>query len=291
MNYNDDFYVTLASNACLKYYPDNKTSYFKTLLNRPLYLENYQVALSEIIFPTRICNIFDNNNTIFFGPFFSAHIPVQNRKTTSYLRQFISCKIPKGIYENIETLIDVINASVIKRSGWDENMLELSDGKVCITQDFKTKLDDQVAHGAEIKVQSKAAVQFENRLGTILGYPPNANIIKTSPSYYSLVAGIPGEIFLYTNIIDYQIISNTSAQLLKIIPISLNDDVKNRIEFLNRNYLNVIVNQIDNITIECRDAQSQLIPFEDGTNIILTLHFKKNNIKPVNTRFVSSFKV
>lgn len=278
MNQIEDFYVTLLSNCCLNLYPDNKTSNFRVILNRPLYLENYKVALSEIIFPNNFNNVSKYNNIVSFGPVYTPINDASKQKSVGRLKKVAKCEIPTGNYSTIEELVKVINSTVSSRVKWDENMLEITDGKVKITEVFKDKLDNQVNLGVLSELSSEPLVQFENRLATTLGYLPNVNIIDAQPSWYALDAGIPGEMFIYTDIIDHQIISNTSAPLLKIIPIFNNDDKISRTEFLNRNYLQVNGNHINNITIECRDAQSNLISFEDGYNLILTLHFTKRNI-------------
>lgn len=271
MNQTEDFYVTLLSNCCLDLYPDNKTSNFRVLLNRPLYLENYKVALSEIIFPNNFNNVSKFNNTVSFGP-----VSFKSKNSVGRFEKVVKCEIPTKNYSTIEDLIKIINSTVSKSVKWDENMLEITDGKIRITDLFKAKLDNRVNSG--VPKTSAPFVQFENRLATTLGYLPNVNIIDTQPTWFALDAGIPGEMFIYTDFIDHQIISNTSAPLLKIVPIFNHDDKTSRIEFSNRNYLQVNGNHINNITIECRDAQSNLISFEDGCSLILTLHFIKRNI-------------
>jgi len=59
----NNFYVTLPSNASMKYFPDNTQSNWITLMNPPIELtDDWEVGLSEIHIPTTWQNINLSNN-------------------------------------------------------------------------------------------------------------------------------------------------------------------------------------------------------------------------------------
>lgn len=284
MNINDDFYVTLTSNSSLDIYPGNKTSNFRVQLVKELYLENYRVALTEIIYPNKFKNVTDDNSAISFGYSFTRNVDGVS-VTENVLER---CEIPTGNYKTIDDLTKEINKAVIKKSDKKVDMLRVDgdDNKVKITAEFKKSLINTAETLKLIRFYEKTfdfLIMFENRLARQLGFLPNVNVFEHKSFNYSINEGYPHEIFLYSNILDYQIISNSYAPLLKIVPVNANMKKnegfgeKVRIEFINRNYLNLCQNNIKTIAIECRDSQSRPIAFEDGNNIILTLHFIKQN--------------
>lgn len=260
----EEFNVTLLSNSCLNLFPKNKTSEFQVKLNRPLFMENFKVALTSAIFSNKFNNITPGNSKVVFGPKVTPGIP-------PVLSTHVKATIPKKNYKSIDELIAAINENVEGVSNLGIKILLLDSGRVKVNEVFIEKL--KLFAGATSTVEP--IIVFENKLATVLGFPPNVNIINKTSSAYNLDAGIPHEIFIYSNIIEHQIISDTSAPLLKILPISSNNGEKNHVELINRDYLNVFGNQIDTIKIECRDAQKNLIAFEDGNGLILKLHFKR----------------
>lgn len=280
----DDFYVTLSSNASADIYPGNKTSNFSVNLCREINVENFKVALSELIFPLNFNNVAQNNNTIKIG-YKLNHIN-EDAAPTSRL-DLIDCMVPTGYYKNITELIDKINSLVIDRVPWKSvkvNIISLnSEGKVEISGDFKRKLK-QHANIALIETRASSVepiIQFENRLATMLGYEHNVNLINTVPKVYDLTAGFVGEMFIYLNVVDNSLVSNSSAPLLRVYPISSdmpNVGRKVHVEFLNRNYTPVSSIKMRTISVECRNAQGNFIPFIDGSNMILTLHFTRQKI-------------
>ena len=62
-----DFYLTLLSDGSLHMYPDNKQNSFTVKLDHPIQIEKelWEVALVEIITPSHILNISEENNYFF----------------------------------------------------------------------------------------------------------------------------------------------------------------------------------------------------------------------------------
>ena len=62
-----DFYLTLLSDSSLHMYPDNKQNSFTVKLDHPIQIEKelWEVALVEMITPSQILNISEENNYFF----------------------------------------------------------------------------------------------------------------------------------------------------------------------------------------------------------------------------------
>ena len=87
------------------------------------------------------------------------------------------------------------------------------------------------------------------------------------------------EIFVYTNIIDYQYVGQTTAQLLSVV--SVNKEFNNTCHtiFVSPHYLPVIDNKIESIRIFMRDSIGNKIKFSSfHSNVIYKLHFKPRTI-------------
>ena len=90
--------------------------------------------------------------------------------------------------------------------------------------------------------------------------------------------------FIYLDIIRYQIVGDTKAPLLRVI--DTNRRVKNgyacsiepnhRKVFSNLDYKKLLVNNIQSIAVNLRTETSRLVPFAGGgRKVVLTLKFQK----------------
>ena len=76
--------------------------------------------------------------------------------------------------------------------------------------------------------------------------------------------------FIYTNIIEPQIIGSVSTRLLRIVPfrkswITFGDDA---------HYLKICLNELQRIHIYIKDVKGHIYPFDDG-HLLVKLHFKE----------------
>lgn len=278
--------MSLPSNSSLDLHPNNKTSNFKVRLNKELSLENYRVALSDIIYMNKFQNVSTRNNKITFG--YSLKYTDAGKQDSVHLK---SCELKPGICGTIEILVNSINEVVrAKARGAHGDMLSIDGTSVKILKTFVDELTAQAKSMSFTAIDggdhSENFIIFENRLAKMLGFHPNVNLAekkpeidKPAPYPSNMNDGFPNEMFVYTDFIEHQLIGNSSAPLLKIVPINMSvfDEYheKVRIEFINRNYVKLNKVNFQTVNIECRDSQSNPIPFEDGHNIILTLHFIK----------------
>ena len=89
-----------------------------------------------------------------------------------------------------------------------------------------------------------------------------------------------GELYLYTDIINYQYIGSQMRKLLRVITVNKNADTVNHMSFSDLHYLPVTMNRVDSIQLKLADDQGQPIRFGDETSrVIYTLHFRPINKK------------
>ena len=147
----------------------------------------------------------------------------------------------------------------------------------------KRKIDKEIQDyelNSHIYTEKKEVdkIVFENRLGIQLGFPINTNILEHDESVFptQLDFGIPNQFFIYTDIIDYQLIGHTYAKIIKIVTVDFNKSLTFGTsiskEFTKIQYVKLSNFNFDEISVYIKDAQNNYIPFVFGVLTII-LHF------------------
>ena len=296
------FQITLPSNASSKLFPENRANSYRTKLYKTLDLggggeSDWEVALVDIAFPHNWANILESTEIemvlerIANGPPGSdggaGGIEVT---ATSPMGMFT---IPKGHYSSVQQLGAIMNSlyqkgllssSTPSRAGKQEFFLEF-------THDIFTGrarlqyYGNARPPGIQIKFKTKSTYL----LSTILGFPfdplatgkQQINAITTvssqPPSYtYTLplestkrcALEIISSIFVYSNLVRYQMVGDTEAPLLGIVPITTSAGARLGLEanqqyysFNPPYYIPVLKNQFDTIEIQLNTDWGAPFPF------------------------------
>ena len=254
------FIVVLPSNSSTKYYPDNYPTNFKVHLPKVISFESkYEVALLEISYPHNFFNIRDQEIDISY---------VNNEETVNH-----NIKIKDGFYEDIETLIELLNFSVNSVRAIPENIKNL------IT--FVTKDKSNLSKVGISRNNKEIEVSLTRGLCHLMGFENSNNAAKIKFNT-SKTSEYPADVFrglhsmyIYTDIIERQIVGDSLVPLLRICGLNNEDEGKNvSIRFNNPRYLPVSVNNISSIHINLRNEYGHNLPFRSG-NVTLTLQFRK----------------
>lgn len=265
-----EFYLTLVSNSSMKYYPDNKTNCFTVHLPQYLTLNgHWSVALAEIHYPFTFFNITDYNNSVF--------IRYSGDDESTYI-----VKLETGCYDNVNDLLKIIN----------KMLEEYTNNKEFITYDHTTKrlkINDILNGSEQLSLESNTiqkpknklfSISFERRLAMQLGFAPNENILLhiLSPHAVNLDLGVPEEFLVYCDIVDSQIIGDTSSKVLRIINTfsgsSTSFAQSCHKEFNPPHYIGVNEKKIEKVSIDIRDITGSYLPFQFGV-LTMKLHFKQ----------------
>ena len=280
----DSFSITLVSSASMNIFIDNSLASFKNLLSEDIDLQGeWRVALSEITFPTHFNNVTDTKIVYYKKDKVRASLKVAKDKIS---RPYDGEKteITKGEYGEIEKLFNEINRKV-----------DLDN--------FTYSIDPITKH-VSIWMHYWEGITFESpqipsilgfkgiRDGTgyHIGYKESSHIHSTLTSQ-NFISEYPVDIsagtqmmFIYLDIIHYQIVGDTKAPLLRVI--DTNRRVKNgyvcsiepnhRKVFSNLDYKKLLVNNIQSIAVNLRTETGRLVPFAGGgEKVVLTLKFQK----------------
>ena len=101
-------------------------------------------------------------------------------------------------------------------------------------------------------------------------------ITKTTESPYVADLTIVSTIYMYCDIVEPQIVGDTSAQLLKSIPVEgkFGDIIAKT--FTNIQYVPIQTRSFEAVEILLRNDTSDPVPFERG-KVVITLHFRQHS--------------
>ena len=180
------FYLTLPSNASLNEFPNNKATSYRVKLPQSIDLEGvWEVGLYSISYPNTWYTLQNGVDTHFFYA-----------DRTGLFQQAI---MDYGYYQSMQELIKAANKA-LSRNASDNIKLTYNafTGKVTI---------------------QRVSVCCSETLSIILGFGGKDVILKkTTGSPYVADLTTVSTIYVYCDIVEPQIVEDTSAQLLKSIP-------------------------------------------------------------------------
>ena len=141
-----------------------------------------------------------------------------------------------------------------------------------VTMTFNARTEKITVH-----LKNGYQVVITGRMSIILGFGGRElKITKTTVSPY--VADLRGtmSIYIYCDIVQPQVVGDTSANLLRSIPVGgkMGDAVTST--FNNIQYVPVQTKSFENIEILLRSDTGEILPFERG-KVIAILHFKRQS--------------
>lgn len=246
----DYFYVTLPSNSSFNTFSENTTTSYTTQLYKRVELEGkWNVAIVELQYPNTILNIADSRNSMVI------EFKDGTRKTLV---------LPTGYYTNVESVVTSINSHEIVRRFKIRVKYIKSENKVGFS-----------VIGADV-----GNLYFSDSVRNILGFSHERIFYAIdSVSEYSANVnnGLPNQIYIYCDIIENNMVGDTTAPLLRAISVDKSNHVfgtGRTIVFESPHYVPVMKRSFDTIDILLRSEKGKPIPFAFGTSCV-KLHFKR----------------
>jgi len=251
------FYITLPSNASQKYYSENKIGNYITKLPYPLQLDpsEYEVAIVGITYVNSIKLLtgIDDDNMI----------EVQGEKFEEIL------EIPTIHYDNLPQLINEVNRSFRTLSYMNALLIHMSENnRLKLSFDHKTKvkisekLSDIFGFDGKTFFHQEQSDRTQDVKSHFIGkFPPD-------------MSGGRYHLFIYTDIVDQQMVGSTLVPLLRMINLSGKDGETVTHTFQAPYYMNLCRHTIESISILVCDEFGSEIPFDRG-QVTVTLHFRR----------------
>ena len=243
------FYVTLASNASGGIYPQNKIWNFRTKLAKAIHTKQpYEVGLIEAQYPCSWHSF----------PVEDATITVINGKTS----QRAACILVGGLYHSIDTLLLHINKTLAKYVTFGSVILHHED----------------IVNRIYVEGDEHITIVCRGKLAAILGL--NAGVKQTARKSKAGYAPHPTDIhggcynmFIYSDIIDHQLVGDSYVPLLRSINIT-DTSKRHCIHMYDKpHYVHVSRDPLGDIEIDLKTDQNTNIKFTYG-KVILKLHFR-----------------
>lgn len=272
----NDFYIYVTSLGSSEIYPKNTSSQFTNNIHPPIQLQgSWSVGLIDCIFGDKIYYIkkndplykigfkitYKNIDGAVLGGESVIYHPTRNitgRDVDDYIRELerdvrsflLNEKIIKNtsylfVYSSAQGVVEMLDMSPANFPGYYY-------AKATVTWTFGTHVASLLGVG---------------------GYSCEYNIEKTWRCPLAPIINSPVRyISIYCNLVNSSHIADTQANILDIIPF-VNVHSKRYKPII---YKSLKRSEIDNISIDMRTPQGDVIPFIDGGSTMCILHFKQN---------------
>jgi hypothetical protein len=240
----DDFYLTAPSNASYRTYSDNTQSSFRIRTAKAIDLSRYTVALTEIQYPKSWLTISDCS--------------LEVRRTNA---DTLTAHLPGGRYVDIEQLVDVIQRHVTN--------LRLANSLLVTWDPIRLKT-------SVIIRASGMSLSITPQLGRILGFETyEFTTGVTGSKHHSDIDEGMSAIYVYSNIVQNQLVGDSLVPLLRVVPIrGARGELYRSEEFLHPHYLPTVKETTSELQFHLRRDDGSDISFKTG-KVVLTLHFRK----------------
>ena len=292
-----DFYLTLPSNSLPK---TNTTAQFSIYLPNKIDLSGkWEVALVEIQYPFSWNNLSgkllandltDNFIAVTFtdGHTVSLSIPPGYYSTADqilaaidYAKNDKSLKLKQQAIEIAQTL----TPEDIKKAKAERNysILDLHELQELFRQQSRDLVNGFVTsynhtiNRVKVKRNPKLVdeIILSQRLEYMLGL--EEAIVIEQELVGKFMPDLKGGFYalhIYCNLVEPQIIGNTTAPLLRLVNVEGSHGSMVEKTFHSPHYVPVVCKEIDRIDIEIKDDNNELVPFDFGKTV-LKLHFRK----------------
>ena len=241
------FYLTLPSNASSDVFPDNKTTSYRVKLPQSINLvDNWEVGLYSISYPNSWYTLQDG---------FDTHIYQADKSGL-----FQPVIIDYGYYQSAQDLVKAINKALAR---------VVNDNIKLTYNSLNGKVTVQLKNGHQVFLVGKLSI--------ILGFGgKDTYITKTTVSPYVVDLAIVSTIYVYCDVVEPQVVGDTSVRLLESIPAQgkFGDVIAKT--FTNIQYVPIQKKSFEDVEVLLRSDTGDPVPFERGKAII-TLHFKQQN--------------
>ena len=264
----ESFTIKLVSNASAQLFPDNTLSSCTNFLPEQLNLDGqWEVAISEISYPSMY-------QTVTEGKFMFFDKKLSKSSEFHYLEP--------GLYPSVTDIIEAMNILIQERHNQSENCIKVKVSRR--TQKVEIYLANE---GSSLAFFSTDLGHiFGSHAGNDFGVMLRGKGPHKPEFAYDLVR--IHSLMSYTDLIEYNIVGDTKAPLLRCFPyitklksgdIITTGQYMNYQTFSNLQFRPLLKNSFHSIRIDLRDTSGEKIPFVSvGITRLVLLFRKASNI-------------
>lgn len=246
------FYLTLPHNAGGGHFTNNTRGNYTVKLPHEIRLsDRWEVGMSELHYTHSWKNFIGGRVTL-------------NDNGKSY-----KFKVPSGFYEDERRLVNKIS-DLIKY--WlTGNELEKTEAKIHLEYDDITR-----CVVINIKKDEFMLLEFNQQLADALGVPTQLTRTYESHKPVSLTEGLT-TFYVYCNILEYGIVGNTLAPLLRLVNVQGKDNETVLEKYDMPQYKPLLKHNFDTVEIDIKSDRNETVAFDFG-KVIVTLHFRLKSL-------------
>ena len=238
-------------------YPDNTLTHFNTLLSKPLDLRGkWEVAMTGISYARSWYDITKNDGTFDFKrredePWVQNRYTIRTDVDPSIVAQRLSLKSAGILFEYL-----------------------IGSGK------FTVRLETDDPEHCKINAHGRMATLLGLRgvMTSIIEETTDKNGNAVHYVHYKMndIADLQPirQFYVYTDIIEHQMVGDTTAPLLRNVPVQGSFGSMVNIDFTKLEYKTVSTGLVNTIKIDIRDDTGKPIPFNTG-RVIVKVHFRQ----------------
>ena len=254
----ESFTIELVSNASAQLFPDNILSSFTKILPEQLKRDcQWEVAISEISYPSMYQNVTEGKMYVFW------------QKTFKVTRNFYR---EPGLYSSITDIVEAMSILIQERHNRSENRIKVKVSRK--TQKVEIHLANE-ASGLGF-ISTDLGHFFGSNVGNEFGVMLRGK--GTHKPEFSRDIVRKHSLMIYTDLIEYNIIGDTKAPLLRWFPSISNlksGDIKttgqymNYQTFSNLQFKPLLKNCFHSIQIDLRDTSGEKYPLYLSISLVL----------------------
>ena len=260
----ESFTIELVSNASAQLFPDNTLSSFTIFLPEQMNLDGqWEVAISEISYPSMYQKVTEGK-IMFFD------------KKLSKSSEFYY--LEPGLYPSIRDIFEAKNILIQERHNHSENRIKVKRSR-------KTQ-KDEICLANEASGLAIFCTDLGHIFGSNVGNEFGVMLRRKGPHNPKFAYDIVriDSLMIYTDLIEYNIVGDTMAPLLRCFPfisklksgdIITTEQYMNSQTFSNLQFRPLLKNFFDSIHIDLRYTSVEKIPFVSVGITRLVLMFRK----------------
>ena len=260
----DSFTIELVSNASSELFPDNTLSSFTNFFPEQVNLQGqWEVAVSEISYPSMYQNITE-------GKFKFYDIDLCKSEDYYYLEP--------GLYHSLTDIVEAMNKIIQEKNNHNETCIQIK-----VTRETQ-KVEISLINTYSFLVFGSTDLGhiFGFDVGKSMGVLMPGTITIKPPFAYDIVR--IHSLMIYTDIVEYNIVGDTKAPLLRCFPfiskvksgdVITTGQYMNYQTFSNLQFRRLLKNSFHSVHIDLRDTTGEKIPFMSVGITRLVLMFRK----------------
>ncbi|MEW8546517.1 MAG: hypothetical protein AB2693_23630, partial [Candidatus Thiodiazotropha sp.] len=238
----------------------------------------WEVALVELITPSRVINISENNNFFFLSFLDQKVLNAEGiAKTKEVCASGIGCHeyelfLQEGNYNSPQHLVDEIQSLIDTTHGF---LIDKINAAISITYVKSTNRLKVVAQDP-----NQVRIRFPASLGEALGVNPSMSEKPIGNERHAFKYGVDlnrlhNRLYVYSDVVDYTYLGDVTAPILRVVPFEPSKrSQQSHTEFVNMHYVPVAKSYIDQVHVSIKGDTGKDIQFSSGKTLI-KLHFRR----------------